>query len=139
MGLTVGTNSWVTVTEADNYLADTFGADGWAPLGNTLKEQLLISAFRWIFNYPGATIPKTSTNEKVKSAQIELAWWIKNYWAEYEKRQSLIAGGVTDFELSKWMEKLGTQDLPQNILNILIGVLTDLGGVFPTFERTLEN
>jgi hypothetical protein len=139
LSLTVGTNSWVTLSEANTYLADKFNADAWSSLSDSTKEKTLISAFWWIFNYPGVSIPKTSTAEKVKNAQIELAWWMYNYGLEYEKREALIAGGVTEFRLSKWMEKLSEQDLPKRILNILDDELVNLGGYFPTFDRDLEN
>ena len=137
MGLVLHTNSWVTVAEADTYLADKYGASAWSPLPNTTKEQLLITAFRWIFYYSGVSIPASSTDSAVKAAQIELAWWIYNYWSEYEKRQALIAGGVKEFTLSKWREKLSKQDIPQNILNML--PLVNTGGYFQTMTRELDN
>lgn len=136
--LQVGVNSWVTLTEADDYLEATFGAATWATLSEVTRLQCLISAFRWIYNYPDVNIPKTSTDEKVKAAQIELAWWIYNYWTEYRDRQSLIAGGVTKFRLSKWSEDLNGQDLPQNIKDILSDLLENTGGVFPTFTREIQ-
>ena len=139
MALTVGTNSWVTVIEADNYLSDKFGADGWSALSNNVKEQCLVTAFWWLYTYPGLNVPKTSTNEKIKTAQIELAWWVYNNYPEFEKRGVLIASGVEDFTLSKWKEKLGKQDLPYFILNLIFELLTDTGGFFPTFNRDLEN
>ena len=139
MGLVLNDNSWVTIPEADDYLKDKFGADAWSALSNTIKEQCLITAFWWIYAYPGVNIPKTSTDEKVKNAQIELAWWIYNYYTEFEKRGALIASGVEDFTLSKWKEKLGEQDLPYFIKNMLDDALENLGGYFPTFDRDLEN
>jgi hypothetical protein len=137
--VTVGTNSWVTITEADDYLDGKFGADAWASLSNTIKTQCLISAYRWIFNYPFFNIPASSTSEAVKSAQIELAWWIYQYYTAYEQRGALIAGGVTDFTLSKWEEKLSEQDMPQVILNFLDDELEGKGGYFPTVSRELSN
>ena len=135
----VGTNSWVTITEADDYLEEKFGADAWAGLSNNLKAQCLITAFWWIYNYPFFNIPKSSTDENVKNAQIELAWWIYLYYKGFEKRGALIAGGVTDFTLSKWKEKLDEQEMPQIILNILDDELVNKGGYFPTVSRELEN
>jgi hypothetical protein len=133
------TNSWVTVNEADDYLNNMFGADAWSSLTLVVKEKCLITAFRWIYNYPDVEIAKTSTDEKVKNAQIELAWWIYNHYEEYKKRQSLIAGGVKSFSLSRWSETLDKQDLPQSIKNILSDVLVNTGGVFPKFTREIEN
>lgn len=139
MGLVVGTNSWVTILEADDYLGDKWEASTWAPLTNTQKSQLLITAFWWIYNYSGVNIPKSSTNEKVKNAQIELAWWIYEYYQEYRKREALISSGVKSFSLPEWSETLGKQDLPQNILDILGDELVNSGGYFPKFERELDN
>jgi len=135
----VGTNSWVTTTEADDYLEEKFGADAWAGLSATIKAQCIITAFWWIFNYPFVNIPKSSTNESVKNAQIELAWWIYNYYKSYEKRGALIASGVKEFDLSKWSEKLHEQDLPQVVLNLLDGELIGKGGYFPTVSRELDS
>jgi hypothetical protein len=137
--ITVGTNSWVTIAEADTYLEGKFGADAWNSLSDTIKTQCLISAFRWIFNYPFFNIPASSTSEKVKSAQIELAWWIYQYYTSYEERGALISGGVEEFTLSKWKETLGEQDMPKVVLDFLDDELEGKGGYFPTVSRDLTN
>jgi hypothetical protein len=139
MGLILHNNSWATVIEADNYLADKFGADEWSALSNTDKEKCLITAFWWIYAYPGVSILKTSTDEKVKIAQIVLAWFIYQYYVEYKKRESLISSGVKSFSLSRWSETLEKQELPQEVLALLDDALVNLGGYFPTFTRKLEN
>ena len=136
--MTVGVNSWVTIAEANFYLETEFGASEWTPLSNDIKEQCLVTAFWWIYTYPGVNIPKTSTNERVKVAQIKLAWWIYQNYDEFKKREALISSGVTRFTLSKWSENLGKVDLPEFIKDLL-PILEDLGGVFPTFNRDLEN
>jgi hypothetical protein len=137
--IVVGTNSWVTITEADDYLDGKLGADAWASLSNSLKTQCLITAYRWLFYHPDLNIPASSTSETVKAAQIELAWWIYNYYAGFQKRGALIASGVEEFDLSKWSETLKAQDLPYEVANILEDEFTGRGGYFPTVSRTLDN
>lgn len=138
MGLAVGINSWVTVAEADAYLADKFGASAWASLTTQIKEQLLITSFRWIYSNPNFNIPKTSTDELVKNGQIELAWWVYNYIDEYEKRGALIDSGVTEFLLPEWEEKLSKQQFPKFIEDILSDSLTGTGGYFFEVQRDLN-
>jgi len=138
MGLVLFTNSWVTVNEANTYLSNKFLADGWVTLTSKQKEQVLITAFWWIYNYPSFSIAKTSTNEKVKNAQIELAWWTFNYYQEFRDREALISSGVNSFALSKWSESLGSQDLPKSILDMLSDFSIYDGGFFPEVERILH-
>ena len=139
MGLVVGTNSWVTVAEADSYLADKFGASAWSGLANSIKEQSLITAFWWIYNNPNYNIAKSSTAEKVKNAQIELAWWIYNYYEEYRKREALISSGVKKFRIGEFSEDLNNQSLPKIVTDMLEDELTNLGGSFPTVSRDFSN
>lgn len=135
MALIIGTNSFVTLTEANNYLDSKFGAGGWSALPDATKEQLLVTAFRWLVSLG---IAKTSTDENIKWAQIELAWWSYNYLSEYEDRGALLASGVTKFQLSKWEEELSSQGLP-TIVKDLIADAINVGGFFPTMSRELEN
>jgi hypothetical protein len=133
--LTVGTNSFVTLDEADAYMVTRFGGDSWNTFTSETRESLLVTAFRWIVSLGVST---TSTATKVKWAQIELAWWIYNYLSEYEDREALIAGGVTQFRLSKWMEKLSEAGFPKRIEDLLAEDM-GLGGYFPDWNRELEN
>jgi hypothetical protein len=133
--ITVGTNSFVTLTEANTYMGDRFGGAAWFALTIPERETLLITAFRWLVS---EGVPKTSTSEGVKWGQIELAWWINNYFDEYEARQALIAGGVKKFKASKWEEELSQVGLPQNVKNLVSDDM-NLGGYFPTYSRQLEN
>ena len=136
--MTVGTDSWVTLTEANTYLGNKFGAATWSPLSNSIKEQLLISAFMAIYYSKEYTVSKTSTSEFVKSAQIETAWYIYNYNTESEKRGALQAQGVDSFSLSKFSETYnGNYSM---IPPIAKGMLEGFSSwdVFATFERELD-
>lgn len=85
--IVVGTNSYVTVAEADAYFADQFGYESWE--GETNKEGALISACNqqldpyceW-YGYPtdenqALAFPRsgdTEVPESVKIAQMEIAY-----------------------------------------------------------------
>lgn len=135
--ITVGTNSWVTLTEANDFLDQIFDND-WSNLTEVQKKQLLITAFWLIYTYPEISIEKSSTEEKVKIAQIKLAEWLYNYYDEWKERGALIAGGVKSFSLSKWREVFNRQSLPFEVLNLLDDSLLNSGGYFPLVERELE-
>lgn len=138
MALSVGTNSWVTVAEADAYFSEKFGASVWAALLNATKEQLLISAYRWIQSQTMFTIEATSTAEKVKQAQYETAWYMYKYWDQHEDRRALIAQGVTDFKISEFEETLSEVKFPGFISDLLEDFITGGGFSFPVVNRTFE-
>lgn len=130
-----GTNSFVTSTEANDYMNTRYGASGWFAISTTDREALLIDAFRWLVS---EGVPKNSMRDETKWAQVELAWYIYRFLEEHEKRESLIASGVTDFKLSKWREKLSQTGLPQRVKEFASKDL-QLGGGFSSFNRTLQN
>lgn len=137
MALTVGTNSWVTVAESNLYLADKYGAGDWAGLTDAVKEQLLITAFWTIYSSPDYTIAKTSTNELVKNAQIETAWFMYTYDSEIWKRLALQGIGVTEFEISEFREKLSKgSPIPLIASGMLEDFSTYAGSAL--FERELD-
>lgn len=125
MALVVGQNSWVTISEADDYLTDSVNAFSWFDIPSSLgpgvlsKESLLVTAYYWLTNDGRFDLPASSTNDLVKYAQIELAWWIFQHSVEFLKREALITSGVKEFEYSKWREKLGKQELPPRIVGSL--------------------
>ena len=132
--LTIGSNTFVTLTEANNYLEGKIGADNWATLTDTQKKQCLISAYRWLVRLG---VPSTSTSTIIKNTQIELAWWLYNNYEEYEDRESLYASGVRSFRLGEWSESLSEVDMPKFVKDA-IGDIIGIGGYFPEFNRDLE-
>lgn len=112
MALVVGTNSFVSVAEADTYLADRVGANQWFTLPDTAgqgedsKESFLVTAYYWLI---GATIfsisPGETTDDNLKTAQIEAALYLFLHYCEHEERMALQAQGVQDFSASKRKEK----------------------------------
>lgn len=132
--LTLYTNTFVTLAQADDYLEGKLGANAWTTLTDNQKKQCLISSFRWLIRLG---VSSTSTSAIVKNAQIELAWWLYKNYEEYEDREALYASGVRTFHLSKWSESLSTPDVPQFIKD-MIGDLIGVGGYFPEVTRELN-
>lgn len=100
----VGTNSWCTIVESNAYLEEKWNANTWTTLTDAQKTQLLITAYRWVNGDDRFSIAVNSTNNNVKNAQIETAWYIYNNNDEIEKRISLQQQGVVSFGLSKFSE-----------------------------------
>lgn len=134
-GIIVHTNSWVTIAEANDYLENKIGASAWAGLANADKTNYLISAFRYIRQR--YNIPKTSTLEIVKEAQIETAWWMYTFWVDYEKRRNLYSAGVKKFTVSKFSEELQKAESPA-FLDDLLDEYSKDGVQFPLISRELE-
>ena len=139
MALTVGTNSWVTVAEADTFFSEKWTASAWASLSDSEKESLLISAYRWIQQQLFFSISPASTADIVKQAQMEAAWYMYNFWVEHEKRRALYIQGVTKFKISKFSEDLQGVQFPEFIKAMLDDYIVNLGGKFPIISRTFDN
>ena len=108
MGLTVGTNSWATIAEADTYLTNRIGAEDWFDLSDTgdpgavSKETLLITAFyRLSASY---NIEASETDTNLKNAQIEAAFFLMDNFVEFDERDKTLAAGVQKFRQSQWSE-----------------------------------
>lgn len=127
MALLVGTNSWVTVAEADSYLEDMADVEDWFELsddpvqrGEKSKANLLVTAFRWLmYNINLINLTASLTDQNVKNAQIEGALFLLRYQEDLERRGALSATGVTRIELSKWTETIQEMSLPSKILSLL--------------------
>jgi len=136
MGLIINTNSWVSVIEANNYLADKWNVGTlWTALNDTQKEQALVTAFHWIQSIKKYNISPLSTANKIKYAQIELAYYIIQYYTQHKKRDALYAQGVRNFSISKWSETIDKSTLPPEVDGLLIDFITRVGGVFPIITR----
>jgi len=134
--LTVGLNSWVTLAEANEYFEGSYQASAaWAALTDTVKKQLLISAYRWIQQQVLFSISASSTAEIVKQAQCEAAYYLLTYGDEDEKRRALSGQGVTEFELDNWREKLSKYNFPEFLSDMLDAYYTGKGARLIEFER----
>ena len=132
-----GTNSWVTIAEADSYFADKWGAaTTWAGLTAVQKSQLLISAYNWLRSMSGYSLqPTAAAAQPLKNAQFEAAWFLYRFNEEQEKRRALYAQGVRTFRVSEFSETLECQQLPANIAGLLVGYESS-GGYHVKLSRT---
>ena len=135
--LTIGTNTWVTLTEANIYFESKWNASAWTGLTDTQKKQLLITAYEWINGDPDYTI--NTVTSKLKKAQCELAWFIYNNSDTYDKHEALWASGVRDFDISKFSETLEEPGLPPKIKKLLDDYNYNAGGYFPLMDRDVDD
>ena len=125
MALTVGTNSWVSVAEADIFLTDKIDAEEWFVLsasgaaGVRSKGSLLVSAFHWLSGSPQLSIPSSCADLNVKNAQIEAAWFLHEYYRELKDRRAARASGLKSMRMSRRSETLGAPSIPDYILGML--------------------
>jgi len=139
MALVIGTDSWVTVAEADTYLENRIYASDWFTLdtspaspGVVAKESLLITAYRWLLNHPELELEADSTDSNVKNAQIEAAIYLQNHFTEIDGREAAIATGVVSMRMSRRYEDLerGASSLPASLVGMLRSFLRVTGGSF---------
>lgn len=135
--LTVGTNTWVTLTEANTYFNSKWGTGSWASLSSDDRKRLLISAYEWISGDPTYTI--STITSKLKKAQYELAWFIYNNNDTYDKHEMLWASGVRNFDISKFSESLEEPGLPPKIKKLLDDYNYSAGGYFPLMDRDVDD
>lgn len=113
MAIVVGTNSFVTIAEADEYLETKNEATNWFRLndnppikGETSKESFLSESFyRLVYNV-NYSLTEAVTNSVVKKAQIEFALFLLDNYDDYTSREAKISAGIKSFTYSKWKETL---------------------------------
>lgn len=76
MPITVPTNSWVTLDEADDYLADSVRAgSSWTSLEDGFRERAVISAWRMLIRQSYiSSVDTDNPPQALKDAQCELAF-----------------------------------------------------------------
>lgn len=111
MAIIVGTNSWVTIAEADAYLTARLGSQDWFTLsdspaspGEESKETFLVMAYNLLVNKPGYCLTPGMTDENVKNAQSEFAFYLSQDYASFIENADGAARGISSFKLSKWSE-----------------------------------
>lgn len=134
----VGTNSWATIAQADDYFAASYGRAAWSALSLLQKTQLLITACLWIRQQSTLSVPLTDTSATVRNAQAEAAWFIYNWFGEYEKRRALISSGVKTFKVLDFAESLGEVTFPAFIADMLSDYAVSTTHQFPRMSRDLE-
>jgi hypothetical protein len=137
--MTVGTDTWVTIAQADAYFLTRFGASWWAALTEVDKTALLVTAFNWLLYDAAFGLSPETDSQDVRVAQMESAYFIHDHQAEYEGRAANIAGGVTSVSASKWSESYtGSLKKPERVLAALqrAGVYNGSGGMIDLGENT---
>ena len=127
MAFTVGTDTWITVEEADGYLKYRMGTDEWFNLqaegapGTLSKESILGTACRELLNVPTLDISMSASGDNVKNAQAEMALFLTLHFDELDDRRAGIATGLNSFILGKRREDLRTFfiGVPDFILSML--------------------
>lgn len=90
--IVVGTNSWVTETEANTYFeARVTAADYWVNSA-TINKPALITAYKWL-KAGKYTFPTTAT-QNMKDAQCEYALFLIQHQPDLDLRMGLQAQGV---------------------------------------------
>ena len=135
MPVIVGTNSWVTIAFCDTYLSTKYGAGAWAALSVADKTALLVTAFNLIRRQSGYDIAATSTDQAVKDAQCEVAWFWYAHGEEWDKRSALYASGVRSFTVMSWSESLQVPMLPQFVRDMLVIYSTGSGNFISRVTR----
>lgn len=96
--LIVGTNSWITVAEADAYMDLRLGSwEFWTDTTN--KEAALITAYKRLVTY-FENLPSTA-NEAMKDAQCEMALFLCMEGGDVNRRAGLQAQGVVQAGIAK--------------------------------------
>lgn len=133
MAIVIGTNSWLTLAEAETYFSNRIGSGPWSALTAGDKEKYLISAFYWVYYDPAFTAPSTADDDAVKFGQCEAALFLIVYADEYGKRDALISFGVKEFDYSKWREVLGPEvKKPAAVFNYFDSIGYYRGGIVMT-------
>lgn len=91
--LDVGTNSWLSVQDADTYMASRYGADEfWGE--DTNKVAALVTAYNRIVNSGAFPDLPSTANQIMKDAQCEMALFLICEGADLLRRKGLQAQGV---------------------------------------------
>jgi len=111
--ITVGTNSWVTVAEANTYFETRIkGSDYWTN-GAADNIPALITAYNWLMSGKYSLAASTSATQSIKDAQCEMAFFLLQHQPDLDLRMGLQVQGVVAAGVVK--EKYrddGTVELP---------------------------
>lgn len=129
MSIAVGTNSWITLADADIYFSGHIGSNPWDVLSESDKEKYLISAYRWIYYDSAFNVPAASTESAVKYGQCEAALFLISYYTDYSKHEAMQAVGIKSFSYGKRSEDLMEVKKPQNVINMFSSVAMYNSGV----------
>ena len=123
--MTLGTDSYVTLVEANDYIANFHSGSAWDTLTDAQKEQRLVLACERLEALPFSgrkagknqtlsfpRFPNTTVPESIKAAQVEIALLSvsqSGLSAEAAQRVNLQRQGVTSFSIGDLSESYGGQ------------------------------
>lgn len=88
---------WTSVTEANEYLAETVGGEAWASLSADDKLRYLTTAFRKLYNDPDYGFPE-DVEEPMAHANIEYAFALLSNSGQ-QSPADMAAQGVAGFRI----------------------------------------
>jgi len=101
MAIIVGTNSWVTLAEANSYFAERYAVNvSWDALDDPSKEAALITAYKQLTQSNLYSFPTTST-QIMKDMQCEQAIFLVIQGDALDRRIGLQAQGVLEAGIVK--------------------------------------
>ena len=123
--LTVGTNSWVTIEEANDYFESRFGAqESWMDLNDLQKTAALITAYKQIAQSGLFSVEASvSATDNEKDAQCEQAIFIVQHQEDADARLGLQAQGVTEAGIVK--EKYDTSKTNGIVISPIVETILD--------------
>lgn len=122
--ITVGTNSWISVTDATTYYATRLNADKYWPasLTDAQKDAALITAFRMLMDCGLFSLSASDTSDAVKRAQMEMALFLLQHGEDIDARKGLQAQGVTQAGIVSEtydLDKAGVFPIPPIVRQLL--------------------
>ena len=137
MAVTPGTNSWCSNTDANSYFSTRYLASGWAALPSADQDSLLITAFKFLRRQPMFRLGPDITDQIVKDAQCEAAWWLKDWYDIQMKHEALYAQGIRNYSFSGFSERFDeAPQCPRFIINMLLAYVAGNGNYAPRARRT---
>ena len=110
MALAVGTNSWISVADANTYFGDRVGVTNYWCSGAE-KEEALVTAWRWLTGCSDYTFPATAV-QAMKDAQCEYALFLLQHQPDIDLRMGLQAQGVVEAGVVKEKYGVGPGGIP---------------------------
>ena len=142
MAIVVGTNSWVTETEANTYMGERLGAADYWTNGAADNARAIITAWTWLTNSPKFSFPTAIADitTVMKYIQYEMALFLLQHQPDIDLRMGLQAQGVTDAGIVKEKYSLSIHGipLPATVVDMAQGFLNQRNIYLLDLERDEE-
>lgn len=136
--ITVGTNSWATEDEANDYLGGrVIAGDYWTDSGED-NIPALITAYRWLVSNQNYSFPTTAV-QAMKDAQCEYALFLLQHQPDLDLRIGLQTQKVVEAGIVKEKyEQPAKLPIPPVVANLLEDYLSATGFHIFDIERDEE-